>query len=465
MKVSGKKNEPICLQYWLLIVFLMMVNVAKTQNTVSEKAFWKQVRKEIPEFRKVFRKYKKYRFEIVYTRVVHQPAGDKIYLRYHYGDEQHYFYPASTVKFPLALRTFMELEKLVGDTALSTENICITPSDSVFCGQTDFSYRAHRYMRLKDSMSVQNAAAMGGMNRETFCNINHTDPFRKIPAGTIVRLTTNPEPLTLNEMMNDMLIYSNNHYFNWLFEFTGGAYFKDISVHKRLMYCNSSDSLRTRKLHVLQGDSPALALHSKNIRYPARYKDRSAFVGKKYYDGNGRLIHHGRDFSNHNRVQLASMQDLLIGLVYPDYSHDISFPRINGEHRRNLIRYMGLCPSEDQTVTDSNYLYVNDDITNFLYTGQSHQPLPEGLRIVNVIGQAYGFATDCAYFADEKNKIDFFLAVRIYVNKNETLNDDKYEYAEIAFPLMEKLGKVIHRLTLNSQQGSEGLSPVFQIWR
>ncbi|MDQ3683121.1 MAG: hypothetical protein M3352_08635, partial [Bacteroidota bacterium] len=61
---------------------------------------------------------------------------------------------------------------------------------------------------------------------------------------------------------------------------------------------------------------------------------------------------------------------------------------------------------------------------------------------------AYGFLTDASYVVDFKNKIEFMLAATIYVNSDEVLNDDKYDYDTIGYPFLYQLGQSIYKYEL-----------------
>ena len=66
--------------------------------------------------------------------------------------------------------------------------------------------------------------------------------------------------------------------------------------------------------------------------------------------------------------------------------------------------------------------------------------MPDNIRIFNKIGDAYGFMIDNAYVVDFENNVEFLLAAVLLVNENEMFNDDKYEYEEVGFPFMKRLG-------------------------
>ena len=81
--------------------------------------------------------------------------------------------------------------------------------------------------------------------------------------------------------------------------------------------------------------------------------------------------------------------------------------------------------------------------------GDTRNRIPDHIQIFNKVGFAYGFMLDNAYFIDVNNGLEFFLSAVIYVNQNDTLNDNIYEYDEISIPFLSDLGRVIYTYELN----------------
>ena len=77
--------------------------------------------------------------------------------------------------------------------------------------------------------------------------------------------------------------------------------------------------------------------------------------------------------------------------------------------------------------------------------------MPDNIKIFNSVGWAYGFLIDNAYIIDTVNDIEFFLSAVIYVNKNEILNDDQYQYYELGLPFLANLGKIIYDYELKRE--------------
>jgi hypothetical protein len=71
---------------------------------------------------------------------------------------------------------------------------------------------------------------------------------------------------------------------------------------------------------------------------------------------------------------------------------------------------------------------------------------PKTLRLFNKTGQAYGHLLDGSYYVDLEKGVEFFVTAMIYVNADEILNDDVYEYDSIGFPFFAELGDYLHQI-------------------
>jgi hypothetical protein len=72
----------------------------------------------------------------------------------------------------------------------------------------------------------------------------------------------------------------------------------------------------------------------------------------------------------------------------------------------------------------------------------------DDIKITNIVGQSYGFMVDCAYIQNKKDDVEFMLSAVIYTNKDEIINDGKYEYNSIALPFLAELGRQIYDFEL-----------------
>jgi hypothetical protein len=61
-----------------------------------------------------------------------------------------------------------------------------------------------------------------------------------------------------------------------------------------------------------------------------------------------------------------------------------------------------------------------------------------------VVGKAYGFIGDVAYFADFREMVEFFLSAVMYANQDDVINDDCYDYETLALPFFRSLASEIY---------------------
>ena len=109
------------------------------------------------------------------------------------------------------------------------------------------------------------------------------------------------------------------------------------------------------------------------------------------------------------------------------------------------MQYMSMLPAESDFPKYPKSEYW-DTYSKFYLNGNNKTDIPANIRIFNKTGQAYGHLLDASYYVDFYKGIEFFVSAEIYVNENETLNDDKYEYEEIGFPFFAELGYYLYQL-------------------
>jgi hypothetical protein len=166
-------------------------------------------------------------------------------------------------------------------------------------------------------------------------------------------------------------------------------------------------------------------------------------VGRAHIAGDQRV---GRpmDFSVKNHVPLAELQRGLCMVVRPDADCGGRGFALDDEDRALLLAAMGEYPRQS-----ANPVYdpgeFPDDYVKYLLPGLERVVAKERLQISNKIGQAYGFTTENAWVVDRATGRSFFLAATLYTNRDGVLNDDRYEYQEIALPFLADLGEAVAR--------------------
>jgi hypothetical protein len=177
---------------------------------------------------------------------------------------------------------------------------------------------------------------------------------------------------------------------------------------------------------------------------------RGIFFGKAYYNRNDSLIPAPFDFTMHNNLSLEDVQQMLQSVLFP-----VSVPEkqrfdLSKSDYKFLYRFLSQYPSETSDPKyDSAVFY--DSYVKFFFRDSTHR-MPPYVRVFNKVGWSYGFLTDVSYVVDFKNNVEFMLSANIYVNSDQVLNDNKYEYDSIGHPFLYQLGQAIYKYELQRER-------------
>lgn len=116
-----------------------------------------------------------------------------------------------------------------------------------------------------------------------------------------------------------------------------------------------------------------------------------------------------------------------------------------------LRQYLSQYPSETN-FPKYNTTEFYDSYVKFYFNDSTHHTMPKNIRVFNKVGWAFGFVTDISYVADFENNIEFMLSTTIYANKDEVLNDDKYDEETVAHPFLYQLGQTIYQYELSRKR-------------
>lgn len=343
--------------------------------------------------------------QIIYTQV-NRGANGIAALKNHYFNVNpaRYFYPASTVKFPIVLLALQKLNELK-DKGIDRNSTMIT--ETAFSGQT----------------AVYN------------------DP-------------TSPDGKpSIAHYIKKILMVSDNDAYNRLYEFLGQDYinselhkkgYEDVQILHRLeVYLSGEENRQTNPI-LFYDNNNNLIYKQPGEQNGATYMQRNDSLGRGYYRA-GALVNGPMDFSKKNRISLEDLHHMLTGVIFPDKVRSEQRFNITEDDRQFVLKYMSQLPTESvyppYSADSASYWPA---YCKFVLFGAEKGTLPEHIRIFNKVGDAYGHLVDVAYVADFKNNIEFFVSAVIYCNSDGILNDDQYDYATVGFPFMKNLGRVIY---------------------
>ncbi|MBQ4916234.1 serine hydrolase [Maribacter sp. MMG018] len=326
-----------------------------------------------------------YEVQIRYTKI--DRINDSLLLTdYDFQvNDKNYFYPASTVKFPIAV---LALERL---------------------NQTDTLNRKVKYFVEGDTIE---------------------STFTK-DISQIFAVSDNLANNRLFELLGQDAI-------NRSLEHKGIG---PVRISHRLGH--HSEDLRTKPLIIYLNDSTIGMTEPSINTAPKPLELNKIEKGKAYYEDD-ELIEAPFNFSLKNYYPITSQHEVLKRVIFPElFTKEERFD-ISKEQASFLLDAMQTLPRNAGYDPEDYY----DGYCKFFMFGDNKNTIPDHLEIYNKVGFAYGTLTDCAYIRDTKNNVDFLLTATILVNKNGIFNDDVYEYEEIGLPFLAELGREIYRLEL-----------------
>ena len=352
----------------------------------------------------------KYKLQILYTRIDRDSQNEPTFRTYTYRiNEERYYYPASTVKFPVAILALeklndLNIEGLTRDTPLRI--------DSAYSGQT----------RVVEDSSAKDSKP------------------------------------SISHYIKKIFLVSDNDAYNRLYEFLGQEYinhrlaqlgFPSVKIIRRLELPLSADENRaTNPFTFFQGGK--IVYHQPLVVSKSFFKldMKDVQQGKGYYK-NGELIQEPIDFSYSNFFPLSAQQELLKVLMFPATIPPENRLNMTADDYEFLYRYMSMLPRESDIEAYHDSSRYFDGYLKFLMFGDTREKIPPHIRIFSKSGQAYGYLLDNAFIIDFEKKIEFFLTAMLQVNENQIYNDDTYEYKEIGLPFLTDLGRIMYEYEVN----------------
>lgn len=272
------------------------------------------------------------------------------------------------------------------------------------------------------------------------------------------------------QLIKEMLLISNNHAFNPLYDFLGQAYFNrrahelgytSAVICNRFAACDTFQNRLTSSVYFYDRATGALKYIQPaaiNHEQP-EVRNMKTIVGKGFL--NGDRLDPPKNFNHNNYISLWDLHRLVVHLILPKLQPKKQQLRLTADDYSFIHKYMGMYLREAIMPGYDSVDNHDDKFKFFMTPSDTTGKAPEGIRIFNKVGQAYGFMTDCSYFVDTINKAEFFLSCSMYVNKDEILNDGIYEYESVALPFFRNLCNAIYTDELNRKRKHK---PVFEKW-
>lgn len=378
---------------FVLVYFLMVF-----ANCSSQHQLFENLAVDNDLLQEVFSYPEKFEVQILYSQIDRKENGKAFFRDFSYRlDQEAYFYPASTVKLPVAILALEKLRDLRNQNPHLSRN---TP-----------------YILEGDSIAY-----------------------------------------SISGDVEAIFAVSDNEAFNRLFEFLGQDHINGelrqkgltpVQITHRLSTANS-EATKTRSMKFrISKNSTSLDLELPGTKNQLLdpLKIRMLEKGKGYMQ-NDSLINLPFDFSAKNYLPLEVQHQLMKQLMFPEnYRKEQRF-ELAEDDREFLLQAMSRLPRE----AGYDPVKYQDSYSKFFMFGDSKDPMSGEVKIFNKVGYAYGTLTETAYILDESRNIEFILSATLLVNKNGIFNDNKYEYESIGIPFLAALGRELYQLELNRKK-------------
>ncbi len=360
-----------------------------------------------PIIKKVLSDLNSYEVQILFTRIHRDSLGLPKFERHTFQENsKQYFYPASTVKLPVAILALQKIRKL-------------------------------------QSQGIP---------------IKADTPFTILYSENVIKKTDSTHPknkLTIAHLIKKIFLVSDNMAFNYLFDFIGrddaNKAIHNIGITNFNLSHKFSDSVNknstprfiffNQKGDTLYNQAPIIS----NQKIKNTHLD-GVLKGKGYVK-DGTVIEEPMDFSEKNYASIVALNQILERIIFPKvFSGNEQF-NIEPEDYFFLRYWMSRTPNE-VTIPFYDRETFFDSYCKFFIYGDKKGEMTNNTRIYNKVGLAYGTITDLAYVKD-RNGIEFFLTATILTNKNEIFNDNKYEYDQLGIPFLAALGREIYQFEKN----------------
>ena len=385
--MRGFFNFMLMYKYLLASFCFLLLSCSSTTNPIEL-----IIKKREPQLKPIYKNKENHNLQILYTKVVRDSLGMPSFIQYDYqADNNVYFYPASTMKLPIVALTLQKINEL----------------------------------------------------RNTGINITVESKILLLSADQITTETT------FKDLISKVFLVSDNSASNILINFLGYNYFNQQMREKGLNTIvlnhkfNPDPYVKTDwKIYTLDRD----LISKDETQEIIEHNNLDNLLQGKFQILNGEKVATPFNFKTKNKASLRDLDGVMKRIIYPDLFQEQD--RINlSDQDYNFLRYwMSRFTFQDIGIEyqkDSKYF---DSYNKFFIYGDSTNAVDRKIRIYNKVGVAYGALTDISYIRDYQKKIEFFLSATIYVNQNQIVNDNIYEYDDVGIPFLAELARQVYKL-------------------
>ncbi|MBC9797933.1 serine hydrolase [Sinomicrobium weinanense] len=339
---------------------------------------------DLPKIRKVMDHPDQHGVQVVFSRVNYNESGEPVLEDFYYhANDSVYFYPASTVKFPVAI---LAMERLKEKKWMDRNTRFYFEEDTVV---TTVGEEVKKIFAVSDNVAFNRLFEFLGTD---YIN-NKMEEKELVPFRLSHRLST-----------------------------------------------TDAANITTRPIVAYKNDSTLVQLFSSYNKEPQPLQIKQVLKGKGYMKDSV-LVEGPMDFSLKNYYPVKTQHNTMKRLIFPELYPKKQQFNLRDEDRKFLLYAMKATPAEAGYDQEE----YPDSFDRFFMYGDTTTTIPKHIEIYNKVGYAYGTLTDCAYIKDKENKVEFILTATVLVNENAIFNDGNYDYKETGHPFLAELGRQVYQ--------------------
>ena len=347
--------------------------------------------------KEIIKEKEDYEIQVLLTKI--DQYNSKVdFQEYKYQlDNNKYFYPASTIKLPIVVLSLKKINEL----------------------------------RSKGSE----------ITLKSKITLNYKDDYSEL----VIRDSIT----SFQNLIADVFLVSDNSASNILIDFVGYNYFNHEMENAGFdkTYLNhkfNPDPYVNSTWQISDLDNNIISSINDNQKIiKADEKTNGLEKGERRYF-KGEILDESLNFSEKNRSSITDMHNLIKYIFYPEIFDSTNTFNLNVEDYDFLRYWMSRFTYEDigeKFIGDENFF---ETYNKFFIHGDEQNVSNEQIRVYNKIGQAYGTSIDNGLIKNYQDNVEFILTATIYTNKNKVINDNLYEYDDLAVPFLAKLSRAIY---------------------
>ena len=305
------------MKFTSVLAGLLLVALSSTAQSDAN-LLEKLMQQKPAQFGKILANPNEYRLQILYTQIDRDKNNVPHFKEFTYNlNPKEYFYPASTVKMPLA---FLALEKI---------------NNLKMKGLSKSTQMVYDSVSNRQEQIYNNPYSINGVQN-------------------------------IEQAVKEIFLVSDNDAANRLFEFVtphtvheqlANKGYKDVYIRNRIELGRTAKENRSTQAINFYNEQGKIIYHQ-----PAAFNKDSlpyynAFIGNGYLNNQDSLIKGPLNFSEKNRIYLSDLTHILKSVLFFDQTPPSQRFNLTTEDRKFLLHYMHTLPNESQypTYDTANY--------------------------------------------------------------------------------------------------------------